>query len=80
MPSIAPFPAPGRRRAALLALAARSSEALAADASSDTPSAEEAEFIEALRRIVGQNRSQELFDRYHRTGDRGARIFARYAD
>ena len=43
---------------------------------------EEAEFLEALRRIVARTPAEELWDKYRgaRPDDRAARIFARYAD
>jgi len=42
---------------------------------------EEAEFLEALRRLVARTPAQELWDKYRgSTEDGPARIFARYAD
>ncbi|MFT3971982.1 MAG: hypothetical protein QM699_00440 [Amaricoccus sp.] len=59
----------------LLALAAPRPAALGG------PSAEEAEFLETLRRIVARSASEELWDKYHApANDTPARIFARYRD
>ena len=43
---------------------------------------EEAEFLEALRRIVARTPAEDLWEKWRgdRPDDRAARIFARYAD
>lgn len=42
---------------------------------------EEAEFIEALRRLVARTPAQDLWDKYRSAGpDQTGRILARYAD
>jgi hypothetical protein len=71
MSRIVPFPTQTSRRAAILDLVARSPGAA---------SAEEAEFIAALRRIVSGSQLDELRDRYGLGCRRRARVFARYTD
>ena len=67
MSRIVEFPA---RRAAVLDLVARA-----------PLGAEEAEFLEALRRIVARTPAEALWDKYRSSrADGRARIFARYAD
>jgi hypothetical protein len=63
-------------RPAVLDLVART------DATAEQPlGPEEAEFLEALRRLVARTPAQELWDKYRgSSADGPARIFARYAD
>lgn len=59
-------------RAALLDLA---------DRMASEPSPEEAEFIEALRRIVARTPAEELWDKWRNSrSDARGRAIARYAD
>jgi hypothetical protein len=70
MSRIVPLPVSASRRAAILDLVAKTEGA----------SAEEAEFIAALRRIVSGSHLDELHDRYGLGNSRHARLFARYTD
>ena len=76
MSTVTPFPS--RRepiRTAVLELLGRNAEAPGA------LGPEEAEFLEALRRIVARSPAETLWEKYHGSRpDSRARILARYAD
>jgi hypothetical protein len=83
MSRVAQIPAPSRTlslRAAVLDLLA---QAAPRPAALGTPSAEEQEFLDTLRRIVARSAAEDLWCRYHsaRPDSRGpALAFTRYDD